>query len=466
MIMDTITHHSKIRIFEDLKSQLYGQLVLPKDKQFDEARQVYNGMIDRRPAGIVYCKNVADVIASVNFARDQDLALAIRSGGHNAAGFGVWDESLVIDLSQMKGIRVDNKQNTIRVEGGCLLKDVEHVTQAFGKAVPTGIFSTTGIAGLTLGGGIGHLSRAYGLSVDNLLEVDIVLADGNLITCNEKNFTDLFWAIRGGGGNFGVITSFLFKLNDAGLVQGGPMFWHLEDSEEIMTYYRDFILSVPNHIYCYFAFLTVPPVDLFPENLHLKKMCGLLWCNLGDLEENDRYVQQFRDLKTPALDYVGPMPYRQLQSLFDPLYPAGMQWYWKGAFIKELSDEAIQENIKHAELMPTANSTTHFYPVNGACHKKSNKDTAWAYRDANWSQVIVGVSPDPENKEIITEWAKNYWHGIRPYSMEGGYVNFMMDEGLEKVKATYGENYDKLAKVKMKYDPDNFFRINQNIKPA
>jgi FAD/FMN-containing dehydrogenase len=364
----------------------------------------------------------------------------------------------------MRGVRVDQKRNELRAEGGCLLNDLDHATQPFGKAVPTGILSTTGIAGLTLGGGLGHLSRAYGLAIDNLLEVDIVTADGKLLTANKDENPDLFWAVRGGGGNFGVVTSFLFRLCDAGIVHGGPMLWHLSDGEEMMAFYRDYILKAPNNVYCYFAFLTVPPVPIFPAELHLKKMCGLVWCNVGDAAIATKAFDTFRNFKKPALDYTGPMPYSALQGLFDALYPKGMQWYWKADFIKEVSAEAIKENLKHAAKLPTTHSTMHLYPINGACHKAKQTDTAFAYRDANWAQVIVGVDPDPNNRQKITDWAKAYWDGIHPYSAGGAYINFMMDEGKERVKASYRENYAKLAQVKSKYDPNNFFRVNQNIQ--
>lgn len=450
---------------EEFLGSLRGEVILSQNEKYEEARKVYNAMIDRYPAAIVYCEDVADVISCVKFAKQEGIITAIRAGGHNAGGLGVVDDGLVIDLSRMNGIRVDPDASTVRVEGGCLLRDMDHATSAFGKAVPTGIFSTTGISGLTLGGGLGHLSRAYGLSIDNLIEADIVLADGSLVKTDKDTLPDLFWAIRGGGGNFGVVTSFLFRLHDVSKTQAGPMLWHLEDAEEILPYYRDFILSAPNEIYCYFAFLTVPAVSLFPEHLHLKKMCGLIWCNVKGGAESEAALSHFRDFKTPALDYVGPMPFSSLQGLFDDLYPAGLQWYWKANFVKDLTDISIEENIKFAHQMPTAQCTMHLYPVNGACHQKSNADTAWGYREANWSQVIVGVDKNPAYKEDITIWAKAYWNAVHPHSEEGGYVNFMMEEGLDRVKASYGKNYDKLSKIKAKYDPDNFFRVNQNIKP-
>lgn len=466
--METVLFPKKsisIECIEEFTSSLRGELILPENEKYEESRQVYNAMINRYPAAIVYCLDVADVICCVKFAKQEGIITAIRAGGHNGAGLGVVDDGLVIDLSRMNGIRIDPDGSTVRVEGGCLLKDIDHATSAFGKAVPTGIFSTTGISGLTLGGGLGHLSRAYGLSIDNLIEADVVLADGSLITTSEDSLPDLFWAIRGGGGNFGVVTSFLFQLQDVSNIEGGPMLWHLEEAEEIMPFYRDFILSASNKIYCYFAFLTVPPVSLFPEHLHLKKMCGLVWCNVHGGSESETALKHFRDFKAPALDYVGPIPFASLQSLFDALYPKGLQWYWKANFVKDLTEKSIEENINYAHQMPTAKCTMHLYPINGACHQKLSSETAWGYRDANWSQVIVGVDQNPAHKEEITKWAKQYWEAVHPHSEEGGYVNFMMEEGEDKVKASYGENYEKLSKIKAKYDGDNFFSVNQNIKP-
>lgn len=452
-------------VFQSFRTTIRGTIVQRGDASYEEERKVYNRMIDKRPAILVKCCDVADVIACVNFGRDNKILTAIRSGGHNAGGLGLCDNGLVIDLSLMKGIHIDQKNNTVRVESGCLLGDVDHATHAFGKAVPSGILSTTGIAGLTLGGGVGHLSRMYGLTIDSLLEADIVLANGKMVSASEKENSDLFWAIRGGGGNFGVVTSFLFKMHDAGTVYGGPMLWHIADAEEMMKFYRDYILKAPNEAYCYLAFLTVPPVPVFPEALHLKKMCGLLWCNVGDPQKAEESVNIFRKYKKPALDYVGAIPFTGLQGMFDPLYPKGMQWYWKADFIKDLSDEAIKVNVKHGNRLPTQSSTMHMYPINGACRNKKIGETAWSFRDANWAQVIVGVDPDPAYNEKISTWAKEYWEAIQPYSGGGAYINFMMDEGQDRVKASYRDNYKRLTNIKGKYDPDNFFRVNQNIEP-
>ncbi|MBA4054684.1 MAG: oxidoreductase [Marivirga sp.] len=453
-------------VLQNFSASIRGSIISKDNPSYDDERRVYNGMIDRHPALIVKCRDVADVIQSVRFGRDQKLLVAIRSGGHNAGGLGVCDDGLVIDLSPMKGIHIDQENDTIRVESGCTLGDVDHATQAFGKAVPTGIFSTTGISGLTLGGGLGHLTRKHGLAIDNLIEADVVLADGQLVTASETKHQDLFWAIRGGGGNFGVITSFLFKMHDAGTVSGGPMLWHLEDSEAMMSFYCDYILKAPTDVYCYFAFLTVPPVPLFPAELHLKKMCGLVWCNTGTVEASTKAYDLFRQYKKPALDYTGPIPFDKLQSMFDALYPKGLQWYWKADFVKEISDESIKMNVKYAKKLPTPHSTMHLYPINGAAHKMKNTDTSFFYRDANWAQVIVGVDPDPTNADKLSEWANDYWAAVHPFSAGGAYVNFMMEEGQDRVQASYQGNYKRLVEIKSKYDPTNFFRVNQNIKPS
>jgi FAD/FMN-containing dehydrogenase len=448
------------------QTSLRGKLIQPNDSEYDSARKVYNGMFDKRPAMIVRCSDVADVIAAVNFARTNNMLLAIKGGGHNAGGLGMCDNGLVIDLSVMKGVYVDIKKKTARVQAGCTLGDLDHATHVFGMALPTGIMSTTGISGLTLGGGLGHLTRKCGLTIDNLLEADVVLADGSYVKASAKENKDLFWALRGGGGNFGVITSFLFKLHPISTVYAGPMLWHIEDSKEVMYWYREFITKAPDDINGFFAFLIVPPAEPFPENLHLKKMCGVVWCYTGPLKKAEKIFEPIRKFKKPALDFVGPMPIPVLQSLFDPIMPSGMQWYWKADFLNELSDDAIEAHLQHGPKMPTWRSTMHLYPINGAASRVSKKDTAWNYRDATWAEVHAGIDPDPANKEAITRWAKEYWNAIHPFSAGGAYVNFMMEEGEERIKGTYGDNYSRLVQVKTKYDPHNLFRVNQNITPA
>jgi FAD/FMN-containing dehydrogenase len=452
--------------FQSLRTNLRGALIEPADPGYDAVRKVYNGMIDRRPAAIARCADAADVMAAVNFGRDNGLRIAIRGGGHNAGGLGICDDGLVIDLSPMKGIRVDPKARTVQVQGGCVWGDVDHATHAFGMATPSGVISTTGVGGLTLGGGLGHLTRKCGLTIDNLLEVDMVLADGSFVTASAKQNDDLFWAVRGGGGNFGVVTSFLFRTHLVKMVYAGPTLWDLDQAAEVFRLYREFLPQAPEDVNGFFAFLVAPPAPMFPEHLHLRKMCGIVWCCTGAPEQAESATKPMRSFGPPAFEHVGPMPLPALQSVFDPLYPPGLQWYWKADFVNELSDEAIALHCKHGEALPTMHSTMHLYPIDGAAHRVGKNDTAFSFREARWAMVIVGVDPDPANKDLITAWARNYWEDLRPHSAGGAYVNFMMEEGDERIQATYRDNYGRLAAVKAKYDPHNVFRVNQNIKPA
>jgi hypothetical protein len=373
---------------------------------------------------------------------------------------------LVIDLSRLKGVRVDPVERTARVEGGCTWGDVDHATHAFGLAAPTGIISTTGVGGLTLGGGLGHLTRRCGLTIDNLLAADMVLADGRFVTASAEKNQDLFWAIRGGGGNFGVVTSFLFRLHPVHTDYAGPMLYEMSQAPKVMAWYREFIRKAPEDLTGFFAFLIVPPGPPFPEPLHNKTMCGIVWCYSGPMEKAEGIFKPIRSFSPPALDLVGPIPHTALQSMFDGLYPPGLQWYWKADFVNELSDEAIALHVKYGSKIPTMQSSMHLYPINGAAHRVGKNDTPWSYRDATWAQVIVGVDPNPANKDRISAWAKGYWDAVHPHSAGGAYVNFMMDEGEDRVKASYKGNYERLVAIKSKYDPTNLFRVNQNIKPT
>jgi len=450
--------------FSDLAAGLRGELVTSDAPNYDEVRAIYNAMIDKKPAALARCVDAADVQTCVDYARENGVPLAIRGGGHNAGGLGLVDDGLIIDLSPMKGIHVNAKEQTIRVEGGCVWGDVDHAGHPHGLTVPAGIISTTGCGGLTLGGGLGHLSRKYGLTIDNLLEADLVLADGSMAVASEDENPDLFWALRGGGGNFGVVTSFLYRAAPVHTIFGGPTLWSLDRTEEIMKWYRDFILEAPKELTGFFAFLTVPPGPPFPEHLHLEKMCGVVWCYSGDLSNAEELFAPVRALE-PNLYGVGEMPMPALNSAFDPVYPPGHQWYWRADFFKEISNESIVEHAKWGAAMPTMQSSMHLYPIDGAVHEVGEGDTAWSYREANWAGVIVGVDPDPAKKDELRDWAVGYWDAIHPYSSGGAYINFMMEEGTERVQASYRGNYERLARVKAKYDPDNLFRVNQNIKP-
>jgi FAD/FMN-containing dehydrogenase len=447
-----------------LKKNLHGKLILPSDADYDTVRKVYNGMIDKHPAMFAQCADVQDVITCVNYARENNILLAVRGGGHNAGGLGIADNALVIDLSPMKEIKTDTASKTVKVQGGCLLKEMDAATHEVGMTVPAGIFGTTGVAGLTLGGGLGYMTRQYGLSIDNLLEAEVVLANGSVVKASSTENADLFWALRGGGGNFGVVVSFVFKLRPAHTVYGGPMLWHISDTKEMMKWYHNFISNAPDSVYGFFATLTVPPAAPFPEHLHLKKMCGIVWCYTGDMDKAEEVFKPIRSFKAPALDFVGPIPVPALQTLFDGLYPPGLQWYWKADYVKGLPEKAIDIHVKYGNELPTPLSSMHMYPVNGAASRVGKNDTAWNYRDADYAVVIVGIDGDVSNKDKIIKWARDYWDDHHIYSAGGAYINFMMDEGEDRIKATYGDNYEKLTAIKAKYDPNNLFRVNQNIK--
>jgi hypothetical protein len=449
------------------RASLRGELIERSDERYDDIRKLYNGMVDKRPLYIARCVDAADVIRAVSFGRSRDLLIAVRGGGHNGPGLGSCDDGLLIDLSLMRGVRVDPTNRTVRAEPGCTQGDADHATHAFGLAVPAGIVSTTGIAGLTLGGGHGYLSRQYGLTIDSLLEADVVLADGRFVTASETQHSDLFWGLRGGGGNFGVVTSFLYRAHPAGMVVGGPMFWEAQHARRIMQWYRDFLPQAPAELFTFLGLKTVPSSAPFPEGIWGKRICALISCYNGPKENAETAMKSIRaELPAPLFEHVDTMPFPFLQSLFDPLLPKGLQWYWKGDFVKELPDEAIDVHLEHAARAPSELSLMHLYPIDGAVRRMSPDATAWSCRDATWSMVIAGIDPDPRNAGAITRWAKDYWHAVHPFTMGGAYVNFMMEEGLERVQATYGRNYGRLSEIKRTYDPENVFRVNQNIKPA
>ena len=452
---------------EALRHRLRGELLQPGDPSYDAARRVYNGMIDRRPALIARCADADDVVTAVTFGRSSGLPMAVRGGGHNGAGLGTCDDGLVIDLSGLRAVEVDPGRNEVRVGGGCTWNDVDAATHPFGLAVPTGFISSTGVGGLTLGGGLGYLTRHYGLTIDNLLRVEMVLADGRQVTASADENADLFWAVRGGGGNFGVVTSFLFRGQPVGpTVYGGPIFWPLEHAAEVLRFWRDRVLTGPEELNGWFGFHTVPPAAPFPAAHHLQKMAVICWCYTGPLEQAEQVFQPIRALAPAAIDFAGPIALPALQSMFDGLYPAGLQWYWNADFFTALSDEAIDRHVQYAQALPSVHSTMHLYPLTGAAQRVGPNETAWSFREAAFAQVIVGVDPDPATHPQTITWSKDYWRALHPFSAGGAYVNMMMDEGQARVQAAYRDNYPRLAQVKAKYDPDNVFRLNQNIQPA
>ena len=444
-----------------------GRLVGAGDPGYDDARKVYNAMIDRRPGLIAHAASMSEVAQLVGFAREHGYPLAIRGGGHNGAGLGTVDDGVVIDLSLMRGVQVNPDARRVRAGGGALWGDVDRATGEFGLATPSGVISTTGVGGLTLGGGLGHLTRSFGLSIDNLVEAEVVLANGVAVRASAEENPDLFWALRGGGGNFGVVTQFEFKLHEVPGVVAGPTFWDVEQSEEVMKVYRDFIGSAPRELGGFFAFASVPPGEPFPEALHLRKVCGVIWCYVGDEAGAAAAMKPMLDnAPEPLLHGPGPMAHADIQGAFDGVYPHGDQWYWRADFVNELSDAAVAEHAKYGPAMPTWKSTMHMYPIDGAAHDVDPADTAWSYRDANYASVFAGVDPDPANVGAIRDWTVDYFEALHPHSAGGAYVNMMMDEGQERVKASYRGNYQRLAEIKKAYDPGNLFRVNQNIRPA
>ena len=450
---------------EKLAGSFDGDLIGPDDETYDEVRALFNAMIDKRPALIARCSGPEDISTVIRAARDQDLPIAIRAGGHNGGGLGSVDDGVVIDLSSLKAISVDPETRTVRVGGGCLWSEVDAATQEHGLAVPGGIISTTGVAGLTLGGGHGYLTRRYGLTIDNLLSAEVVLADGSHVTAGPEVNPDLFWAIRGGGGNFGVVTEFTFQAQPVTTIVGGPTFWPVEDTEELLKAYREFLPAAPRNLTGFFNFHDVPPAPPFPEEIHLRRVCGIVWCIDADDDEAERLMAPMLAVREPLMHGVGRMPLAALNSAFDGLYSPGDQWYWRADFVREIPDEAVARNAELGASLPTWKSASHIYPIDGAAHDVGPEETPFAYRDAVWSQVIIGVDADPANAPKLRDWAIARWEALHPYSAGGAYVNFMMEEGQGRVKATYGSNYARLAQIKATYDPDNVFRVNQNIEP-
>ena len=452
--------------FEVLKQQVSGKVILPADTGYDEARTVYNAMIDKKPAAILKCESEQDVVTGIRFAKERDMEVAIRGGGHSGPGFGLVDNGLVLELSGLKDVQVDKWKKTVVVGGGCTLGDIDQVLTPLGLMVPFGVASTTGIGGLALGGGLGYFTRMGGLSIDNLLEARVILASGEIVTANADSHPDLFWALRGGGGNFGVVVSFTFKTHEVRKIYAGPIMWPIENAREVLQFYDEFTKDLTNDLNGVFVFMRVPQAEVFPEELHDKHVCAIVWCYTGPFEQAEEVFKPIREFRKPVIDWAGEFTVQALNSLFDPFFPPGMQWHWKGHYLKELNNDAIDTLVDFGSNLPTLMSTTHLYLIDGKAHDVGNNDTAWANRDARWAQVMPGIDFEAKNAELITDWSRSFYDAMKPYaSSENGYVNFMMDDGEEKVKGTYGANFERLVAVKRKYDPDNFFHVNQNIKP-
>jgi FAD/FMN-containing dehydrogenase len=449
---------------DELKEQVHGEVIVPGDPMYDEARAVHNGMIDRRPSAVIQVANTGDVMSTIQYAREADLDIAIRGGGHSGPGFGTVDDGVVIDFSQMRSVRVDPKARTARADAGVTWGDLNAATHAFGLATPGGIISTTGVAGLTLGGGVGYLTRGFGLSIDNLISVDVVTADGQFLVASEDENADLFWALRGGGGNFGVCTSFEYRLHPLTDVYWGPMFYEIEETEKIFKFYREYIKDAPEQMGVFPAFQIAPPLPFIPEDRHGDMFVALIACWTGPVEEGEAAFKAFHEVAEVKAEMVGPVPFPAINAAFDGLFPKGLRQYWKGNYVKELTDDAIAVHVEHGPKAPTMSSTMHLYPIDGAPHRVSQDSTAFGHRDANWAMVILAGGDDPAADESNIKWVRDYSDAIAPHSQEGGYVNFMSEDDSDRTEAGYGANYARLAEVKRRYDPDNVFHVNQNIK--
>jgi FAD/FMN-containing dehydrogenase len=450
---------------QDLRGASRGRVIGPDEPDYDEARTVYNAMIDRRPSVIVRAEGAADVVAAVHHARENGLAVAVRGGGHSVPGFGTVDDGIVIDLSAMQEVSVDPAAKTARAQGGATWGIFNDATNAHGLATTGGIISTTGVGGLTLGGGIGYLARGAGLSCDNLLSAEVVTADGRTVVASEQEHADLFWALRGGGGNFGVATSLEFRLHPVADIYGGPMFFEVADAGDILRWYREFIVDAPEEFGGFPAWQIAPPLPFVPEERHGDVFLAFVGCWAGPIEQGEQMLKPLHDVAPVVAEHVGPMPYPALNSAFDGLVPPGLQHYWKANFVKELTDDAIAAHLQHGPNVPAVNSTVHIYPINGACHRVASDETAFAYRDATFATVIAGMWPDPADNEANTAWVRGYYDATAPLSEPGGYVNFMAGDDQARIRDNYRGNYDRLVEVKRAYDPDNLFRVNQNIAP-
>ncbi|CAM06430.1 FAD/FMN-containing dehydrogenase [Saccharopolyspora erythraea NRRL 2338] len=451
---------------ENLRDRVRGPVITETDQRYDEARRVHNAMIDRKPWVVVRCANAGDVMAAVDFARANRLDVAVRGGGHSVPGFGTCDEGVVIDLSAMRGVRVDPVRRTARVEGGATWGDLDAATHAFGLATTGGIISTTGVGGLTLGGGIGYLSRRLGLSADNLVSADVVTADGTMRLVDEDSEEDLFWAIRGGGGNFGVVTSFEFRLSPVADIYGGPMFFDLDRAGDVLRFFREFIAEAPEEFGGFPGFHLAPPLPFIPQNRHGLPHQLVVTCWTGDVREGEQVIGRLREVAPVVAEHVGVMPYPLLNSAFDALVPPGLQHYWKASFVRELTDESIEAHITYGARVPSVNTAVHIYPINGACHRVGQDGTAFAYRDANFASVIAGMWPDPADNEANIAWVRDFYAATAPHAEAGGYINFMAGDDQERIRANYRQNYERLAAIKRSYDPDNLFHLNQNIRPG
>jgi FAD/FMN-containing dehydrogenase len=452
---------------EPLRSRLGENLLTPRSAGYDEARSVWNAMIDRHPALIARCRSRDDVAEAVRFASEHDLLTAVRGGGHNIAGSGVCEGGIVIDLSPMKGVQVDPARRTARVEAGCTLADVDRETQAHGLATPLGINSTTGVAGLTLGGGFGWLSRKHGMTIDNLLAAEVVLASGEAVRASQEENPDLFWGIRGGGGNFGVVTSFELQLHPAGPeILSGLIVHPFEDAEEVLCFHRDFVAGLPDEAGVWVVMRKAPPLPFLPQEWHGREVVVLAAFFAGEMREGERVLEPLRRFGRPVADVVGPHPYAGWQQVFDPLLTPGARNYWKSHDFLSLSDGLVRTLTGAASRLPSPQCEIFIAQVGGAMKGVDPAATAYPHRDAEFIMNVHARWEDPAGDAACTGWARDVFRDSAPYATGGVYVNFIPQDETDRVRAAYGPNYDRLAALKSRYDPANLFRMNQNIPPG
>jgi FAD/FMN-containing dehydrogenase len=466
--VSTITPEGRLdaAALTELERSFRGQLVRPGDPAYDEQRKVWNGSIDRFPALIARCAGAADVIAAVRFARATGLVVAVRGGGHSFPGLSVCDGGVVIDLGPMNGIRVDPESRTVRAQAGVLLGELDRETQAFGLAVPSGIVTHTGLAGLTLGGGIGWLMRKHGLTIDQLIAVDIVTADGELVRASETENPDLFWGLRGGGGNFGIVTEFEFRLNPVGpTVLAGPIFWPMSESANVLRFYREWIAEAPDELMTIVVHRKAPSVPFVPPDLRGELVVAIVSCYAGSVDDGERVLRPLRKFGSPVLDLCEPKPFLAHQGMFDPSYPHGWSYYMRACDVAELTDEVIDITVDHSLRIGSPLTAFPIWQRGGAAARVDEQDAAFHGRAAGYSFNIAGATESAEGFDEEREWVRAFWAALAPHHTSV-YVNFLMNEGEERIRQAYGDQkYDRLKALKRRYDPDNFFRLNQNIAP-
>lgn len=467
MTTTTATNDLDRSALDELATQLRGDVLTRSDPEYDAARRVYNAMVDRHPACIVRCRDVADVIAAVRFARARGVPLAVRGGGHSAAGYSMVDDALVIDLQGIDHVVVSPDRTRVHVGGGCLWADVDHATSPFGRVVPSGVVSTTGVAGLTLGGGTGHLTRALGLTCDSLVAADMVTVDGELVRASESERPELFWALRGGGGNFGIVVDFEFRLHEVGPVLGGPIFYDVDAAEHLLAHFRDVLAAAPDELGAFFGFAQAPPLPMIPDDRHGTTVGLVAACWSGAPDDGRDVVAPLLDHPAVIGDGLATLSMAELDSATDALAPQGMRNYWKGQFIDDLTPDLIAVHAAFGPALPTPMSTMHLYPLGGAAGRVAPQATAFGHRDAGFSTVVAALWADPADDDAAIGWVRDYWGALHACAPTGGYVNFLTgDEAESAVLASYGQNHERLAAVKLAYDPLNTLCHNANIRPA